>query len=134
MNSFTFFKRFAFVYCAVRSFSALYKKPSVKTNAESAKTANQKRALVPDVPCEYETKLIKKLAELTDKIDEETGRLESEMKNALDIENVKEQADAMQQKVIAEMQKLRAFCDEAETMVAEKYWPFPNYGDLLFYN
>ncbi len=99
-----------------------------------AKTANQKRALIPDVPCEYETKLIKKLAELTDKIDEETGRLESEMKNALDIENVKEQADAMQQKVIAEMQKLRAFCDEAETMVAEKYWPFPNYGDLLFYN
>ena len=31
------------------------------------------------------------------------------------------------------MESLRATADELETMVGEKYWPFPIYEDLLFY-
>ena len=34
--------------------------------------------------------------------------------------------------VLVAMSELRVVCDEAETMTAEKYWPFPTYGDLLF--
>ena len=30
------------------------------------------------------------------------------------------------------MAELRAVCDEAETLTAASYWPFPTYGDLLF--
>ena len=30
------------------------------------------------------------------------------------------------------MHELRAVADELETLVAEEYWPFPTYGDLLF--
>ena len=30
------------------------------------------------------------------------------------------------------MAELRAGCDEAETLTAAEYWPFPTYGDLLF--
>jgi glutamine synthetase len=30
------------------------------------------------------------------------------------------------------MAELRVVCDEAETVTAEKYWPFPTYSDLLF--
>jgi glutamine synthetase len=30
------------------------------------------------------------------------------------------------------MAALRAVCDEAETVTAASYWPFPTYGDLLF--
>ena len=33
--------------------------------------------------------------------------------------------------VLVAMGELRVACDEAETMTAEKYWPFPTYGDLL---
>ena len=30
------------------------------------------------------------------------------------------------------MQELRAVVDEAETVTAKAYWPFPNYAELLF--
>jgi glutamine synthetase len=30
------------------------------------------------------------------------------------------------------MAELRSLCDEAETLTAASYWPFPTYGDLLF--
>ena len=34
--------------------------------------------------------------------------------------------------VIPKMNELRKICDEAETLTAESYWPFPTYGDILF--
>ena len=34
--------------------------------------------------------------------------------------------------VIPAMNAVRAVADELETMVDEKFWPFPTYGDLLF--
>jgi glutamine synthetase len=34
--------------------------------------------------------------------------------------------------VIPAMNELRAAADEMEMNTAEKYWPFPTYGDLLF--
>ena len=30
------------------------------------------------------------------------------------------------------MNELRAAADRLETLVGEKYWPFPTYGDLVF--
>ena len=30
------------------------------------------------------------------------------------------------------MQKLRLACDEAETLTAKEFWPYPSYADLLF--
>ena len=34
--------------------------------------------------------------------------------------------------VIPAMADLRAVCDEMELNVAEKYWPYPSYGDILY--
>ena len=34
--------------------------------------------------------------------------------------------------VLGKMAALRTVADEAETITAEKYWPFPTYGELLF--
>jgi glutamine synthetase len=31
------------------------------------------------------------------------------------------------------MNELRAPADEIESLVGEKYWPYPTYGALLFY-
>ena len=33
---------------------------------------------------------------------------------------------------LPKMSELRAACDEAETLTAKSYWPFPTYSDLLF--
>ena len=37
------------------------------------------------------------------------------------------------EKIIPAMDKLREAIDEAETIVAADYWPYPSYGDMLFY-
>ena len=36
------------------------------------------------------------------------------------------------EKVIPCMQSLRNVADEAESLVASSYWPYPTYGELLF--
>ena len=49
-----------------------------------------------------------------------------------DIESVGTQADYIRDEILPKMAALRVAADEAETLTAEKYWPFPTYGDLLF--
>ena len=41
-------------------------------------------------------------------------------------------ADFTRDEIISKMAELRSGCDEAETLTAAEYWPFPTYGDLLF--
>ena len=41
-------------------------------------------------------------------------------------------AEFVRDTVLPAMAALRAVCDEAETLTAADYWPFPTYGDLLF--
>ena len=42
------------------------------------------------------------------------------------------QAFHIRDTVLGRMAALRKLCDEAETVTAADYWPFPTYGDLLF--
>ena len=34
--------------------------------------------------------------------------------------------------LLPKMNEVRVACDEAEVITAEKFWPFPTYGDLIF--
>ena len=47
-------------------------------------------------------------------------------------ESIGEESEMIRDDVLVAMSELRVACDEAETMTAEKYWPFPTYGELLF--
>ena len=47
-------------------------------------------------------------------------------------EDIGEESEMIRDTVLVAMSELRVACDEAETVTAEKYWPFPTYGDLLF--
>ena len=67
---------------------------------------------------------------MIDGIDEATGALE---KSILRIKGDNtEQAFHIRDEVLCRMEELRGLCDEAETVTAADYWPFPTYGDLLF--
>ena len=48
------------------------------------------------------------------------------------VEDVEAESNMIRDAVLGKMGELRAACDEAETITAKKYWPFPTYGDLLF--
>jgi len=59
--------------------------------------------------------------------------LEENNKNAHSTKSVQELATYYHDSVLSAMNDLRATADEIETLVGEKYWPYPTYGALLFY-
>ena len=99
---------------------------------DTAKTALSKRELVPDCPCGYETELVKKLSGLTDQMSEKASELEQAVLALSSASNVGEESALVRDTVLPKMGELRLACDEAETLTAKKYWPFPTYSDLLF--
>ena len=109
--------------------------PAVEKYAASvAEAAASKRAVVPTLTCGYESKLVSKLSLLIDQIAEKTDVLEVAIMNLKDesIKNIIDESCAIRDTVLCAMSELRAVADEAETLTAEEFWPFPTYGDLLF--
>ncbi len=108
--------------------------PAVESYAASvASAAASKKALCADLKCSYETKLVSRLSALTDSIENKAEILEQAIidKNALS--DVTAESVAIRDDILPKMAELRAVCDEAETLTAKSYWPYPTYGDLLFY-
>lgn len=99
---------------------------------ELANTAVAKKAVDDSISRSYETELTKKLVRLEDQIAVKTDELEEAVMKLQDAEDVEAESYMIRDAVLGKMGELRVACDEAETMTAKKYWPFPTYGDLLF--
>ena len=107
--------------------------PAVEAYAsDTARSAAAKKALDPALACSYETGVVRRLSVLADRIAEKTEELETALLSLGDAENVEAESAAIRDHVLGLMSELRLACDEAETMTAKSYWPFPGYGDLLF--
>ena len=100
--------------------------------ADLAEDVAAKKAAAPMVSCGYETGLITKLSALTDQIAVKTDELEAAVLDLKNTSGVIEESYAIRDTVLSRMAALRAVADEAETLTAEKAWPFPTYGELLF--
>ena len=100
--------------------------------ADVADTAARKKALDSGISCAYEKKLARKLATLVDSIDERTDALDCAIAKLRTLSNVTEEANYIRDEILLKMSELREVADESEIICAESYWPFPNYGDLLF--
>lgn len=99
---------------------------------EVSKTAVAKKQFAPDASCEYEKKTVTKLSLLMEQILNKTETLEDEIMKLKFISDVKQESYAIRDSILPKMGELRAVADEAETLTADKYWPFPTYGELLF--
>ncbi len=99
---------------------------------ELSDTAVAKKSLVSNADCDFEEKTIAKLSSLASAIYYSVENLEKTLASLKEISDMKQLALEYKDKVIAEMQELRAAADEAESLTAQKYWPYPTYGDLLF--
>ena len=107
--------------------------PAVEAYARDlADTCAVKQAAAPGVSGRYEKKTIARLSTLADEIDEATDALESALIKYKTVSDVTEAACMIRDVILQKMAELRVVCDEAETVTAEKYWPFPTYGELLF--
>lgn len=99
---------------------------------ELAKTIAAKKAVDSSLTCVCESRLVKRLSTLTDRIAIKTEELENALVELHNAEEIISEADMIRDSVLVKMGELRLACDEAETITAKKYWPFPTYGDLLF--
>ena len=97
-----------------------------------ASAAGNKKALDSSVPCTYETETVKKLSVLAGQIYEKTDELDKSIVKLSDAENIEQEGYMIRDELLPKMSELRVACDEAEVITAEKYWPFPTYGELLF--
>lgn len=97
-----------------------------------AQTAAAKKALDAGIACSYEVELVKKLSSLTDRIAVKVEELEDAIVSLHKAEDITSQSYLVRDSILPKMNELRVPCDEAETLTAKDYWPFPTYGDLLF--
>ncbi len=107
--------------------------PAVETFvSEVSETAVRKMKFAPEASVEFEKKTVLKLSLLMEQILARTEELESETCKLKFIADIEKESYAIRDNVLPKMSELRALADEAETLTAEKYWPFPTYGELLF--
>ncbi len=92
---------------------------------------NEKKKAVAVLPCRAETRLLEKLSVLSDEIDAAIDALKEGIDGCTG-EDITVQAFFIRDELLGKMAALRALCDEAETLTAASYWPFPTYGELLF--
>lgn len=107
--------------------------PAISAYSRSlAETITEKRRACAEADCTYEQSVLKRLSELSGEAHAVTGELSREIENVKGINDI-EQAAMYYRSVIFElMGKLRGCVDEAETMTAESYWPYPSCGELMF--
>ena len=99
---------------------------------ELANTAVAKQTVDALISCRYENDLLKKLSRLEEQIAVRAEELEDAVLKLQSAGDIEEEAYMIRDIILSKMCELRVACDEAETMTAKKYWPFPTYSDLLF--
>ncbi len=99
---------------------------------ELSQTAIAKKTAVCTADCTYEEKLISKLSSLLGVMYTRCEALEKAIFDTNEISEPQKQADAFKNEVLSRMTELRIAADEAETLTDRKFWPYPDYADLLF--
>ena len=100
---------------------------------EVSSTIASMKAAVPGMVCFAQEDMLQKIAALSGDLYKNTESLQAAVMNTdKHEENIEDRAQYYKNNVLTGMHELRAVADELELLVAEEYWPFPTYGDLLF--
>jgi glutamine synthetase len=128
-------------YCKTISIEALTMLEMVKKDIFLAvssyikhlsETASVKKSLISDVNCDVEISIITKLSLLLNSLYKKTEIFENLMLDVKEFDDLQKEAEFCRNNIFIAMQEIRAVVDELEANTAEKYWPFPTYGDILF--
>ena len=95
-------------------------------------TVSQKRAVDSAIDCEAETEVINQLACFNSHLNKLVKELMSAVETSEKTVDLLARAQLYESKVLFIMDNIRHIADEAETIVARDYWPYPTYGDILF--
>ena len=97
-----------------------------------AESAANKKAISPAISTIFEEKIIARLTSLAEKLCDRTSELDTAVHSATTSSNALENAVYVKDVILVKMNEARRVADELETLVGEKYWPYPTYGELLF--
>lgn len=105
--------------------------PAVTTYIkELTDTANSAKAL--GIDAKSQISIAQKLCDLSVTGYKNLDTLKSKVHKAETISNIQDKAMYYRTDVLPAMEALRKTADEMEVNTAEKYWPMPTYGDILF--
>ena len=97
-----------------------------------AQAINQKKTAMPELKCSTECELLSKVSRLTDELSEKTAALDAAVEKGAGYSGA-ELAHYSRRNIVPAMEEARKIADELELLVGKHYWPFPTYGDILFY-
>ena len=80
-----------------------------------------------------ESKLINEISEFTDKLKAAVDHLSEERKKIKTMSSAHEKSLHVRDVILPAMTEVRYYIDKLEVRVSKKCWPFPTYGELLFY-
>ncbi len=91
-----------------------------------------KKAAVPNLACKAESALVEKITGLVDSLAEKTETLASTVSESQGHVG-SDLAHFTHDFIVPAMAEVRSVADTLELLVDKKAWPFPTYGDILFY-
>lgn len=107
--------------------------PAVSAYIKSlGETAMLKKNAFAGIDCSYEEKTVGRLASLSASMLDKAEKLLASVEETKKAASTADAANLFKSVIIPEMEKLRAFADEAECITGAKYWPYPSYGDLIY--
>ncbi len=106
---------------------------TVKYISALADVAVAKAKISESVTSYMEKDMVTKLSALCDNLYKKVNQLQNAIMDTKDYEDSLELAKYYRNTVFADMNEVRAIADEIEPLVAKEYWPFPTYGEMLYY-
>lgn len=96
------------------------------------RSVTDRRAVIANAECVMENELIERLSALNSSMYSLCSQLDAALDKAEKCTNIPEQAGIYRNEVLFIMENIRHAADEAETVTAREYWPYPGYEELLF--
>jgi glutamine synthetase len=91
-----------------------------------------KKSVSKAIDCSYEEEIIEKLSALSGAAFKAVKELDEALIAANTIDGFEKQAFYYQDHVLTQMETLRNYVDEMQTITSDEYWPYPSYNELLF--
>ncbi len=91
-----------------------------------------KKSAVPGLSCEAEESLVSRLTSYIDQLSEKIGKLTAVTDESMKLEG-SARAHYTRNSIVPAMEEVRKISDELELIVDRKVWPYPTYGEMLFY-
>ena len=97
-----------------------------------SKEVAQKKSVLPNASCKLECGLLEKLDDASTKMEEALTKLHEDTRTAEDKVEPLDIAKYYQETILADMDELRKYADQAEALIPDKYLSYPTYGQMLF--